>query len=127
MPPQGCVLSPLLFTLYTNDCTSTYDNRHFLKFADDTVIVSLLNNDEVGHGPVVDGFTSWCKEFYISINVSKTKDTITTHTEIVSHYKYFIDTTLSIIIGDLVQQAQLQDIYQPSNTHRAHALFMWVK
>lgn len=66
--------------------------------------MSLLNNDEVGHSPVVDGFISWCKEFYISINVSETKYMITTDTEIVSHYKYLgtiIDTTLSIIIGDL--------------------------
>ena len=33
--PQGCVLSSLLFILYTNSCRSTYENRHILKFADD--------------------------------------------------------------------------------------------
>lgn len=70
--PQGCVLSPLLFLLYTSDCRSNYPNRHFLKFADDTVIVSLLNNDENGHGTVVN-FNAWCNEFYLSINVAKTK------------------------------------------------------
>ncbi|KAK3568283.1 hypothetical protein QTP86_003155 [Hemibagrus guttatus] len=34
--PQGCVLSPLLFTCYTNDCTSKHPSVKFLKFADDT-------------------------------------------------------------------------------------------
>jgi len=61
----------LLFILYTGDCRSKYENRHCVKFADDTVIVSLLHNDE----DVVD-FIAWCETFYLSINVSKTKDMI---------------------------------------------------
>ncbi len=50
---QGCVLSPLLYILYTNDCISKHSNRFFLKFADDTVIMSLVENNETCHGPVV--------------------------------------------------------------------------
>ena len=38
--PQGCVLSSLLFTLYTNDCTGT-ENTIFIKYSDDTAIVDL--------------------------------------------------------------------------------------
>ena len=43
--PQGCVLSPLLFTLYTNDCTSKYENCSVLKYADDTVIIGNISNN----------------------------------------------------------------------------------
>ena len=40
--PQGCVLSPVLFTLYANDCTGT-ENNIFIKYSDDTAIVDLSN------------------------------------------------------------------------------------
>ena len=36
--PQGCALSPVLLTLYTNDCTGT-ENTIFIKYSDDTAIV----------------------------------------------------------------------------------------
>ena len=45
--PQGCVLSPLLFILYTNDCRSIRPNIYFIKFSDNTALLSLLPNDEV--------------------------------------------------------------------------------
>ncbi len=35
--PQGCVMSPIPFTLYTNN--------YIIKFADDTVILNLLHKD----------------------------------------------------------------------------------
>ncbi len=40
--PQGCDLSPLLFSFYTNDCTSKDLSVKLLKFADDTTFIGLI-------------------------------------------------------------------------------------
>ncbi len=42
--PQGCVLSPLLFSLYTNDCTSKDPSVKLLKFTDDTTLIGLIQD-----------------------------------------------------------------------------------
>ncbi len=45
--PPGCVLSPLLYSLYTHDCVSSHSSTSIIKFADDTVVLGLIsNNDE---------------------------------------------------------------------------------
>ncbi|KAI4889623.1 hypothetical protein NFI96_008800, partial [Prochilodus magdalenae] len=47
--PQGCVLSPLLFMLLTNDCSPIHPGCHIVKFADDTAVVGCItNSDESG-------------------------------------------------------------------------------
>ncbi len=40
--PQGCVLSPLLFSLYMNDCTSKDPSVKLLKFANNTTLIGLI-------------------------------------------------------------------------------------
>ena len=43
--PQGCVLSAVLFIIYTADCRSL--SKHVIvNYADDTVIVGLMSNEE---------------------------------------------------------------------------------
>lgn len=37
--PQGCVLSPILYSLFTSDCVSHHSSNTMVKFADDTTIV----------------------------------------------------------------------------------------
>ncbi|KAK3550241.1 hypothetical protein QTP86_021288, partial [Hemibagrus guttatus] len=44
--PQGCVLSPLLFSLYTNGCTSGHKSVKLLKFADDTTLIGLISDGD---------------------------------------------------------------------------------
>ena len=36
--PQRCVLSPLLYSLFTHDCTARHDSNTIIKFADDTTV-----------------------------------------------------------------------------------------
>lgn len=40
--PQGYVSSPILFTLYTNECTSSDPSNLIIKYSDDTALLSLL-------------------------------------------------------------------------------------
>ncbi|KAI3352083.1 hypothetical protein L3Q82_020909 [Scortum barcoo] len=37
--PQGCVLSPLLYSLFTHDCVATHSSNTIVKFADNTTVV----------------------------------------------------------------------------------------
>ena len=72
--PQGCVLSPLLFIMYTDSCRTSLENRFLVKFSDDTVLLSLLQGSEVDHGPALPEFIDWCDENFLDLNVSKTKE-----------------------------------------------------
>ncbi len=75
--PQGCVLSPLLYSLYTHDCVSSHSSTSIIKFADDTVVLGLIsNNDEAAYLHEVERLTSWCQDNCLSLNVSKTKELI---------------------------------------------------
>ncbi len=75
--PQGCVLSPLLYSLYTHDCVSSHSSTSIVKFADDTVVLGLIsNNDETAYLDEVERLTSWCQDNCFSLNVSKAKELI---------------------------------------------------
>ncbi|KAI3370832.1 hypothetical protein L3Q82_007358 [Scortum barcoo] len=59
--PQGCVLSPLLFSLYTNDCTSGDPNVKLLKFADHKTVIGLIQDgDESAYRREVEHLAVWC-------------------------------------------------------------------
>ncbi len=61
--PQGCVLSPLLYSLYTHDCTATHSSNVIVKFADDTMVIGLItDNDETAYRAEVSTLTKWCQE-----------------------------------------------------------------
>ncbi len=73
--PRGCVLSPLLYFLYTHDCAATFDSNTIVKFADDTAVVGLItDNNEKAYLKEVEGLTRWCQDNNLLLNVSKTKE-----------------------------------------------------
>jgi hypothetical protein len=48
--PQGCVLSPFLYSLFIRDCMAKHDSNTITKFADDTIVVGLItDNNETAY------------------------------------------------------------------------------
>ncbi|TWW77998.1 putative RNA-directed DNA polymerase from transposon BS [Takifugu flavidus] len=103
--PQGTVLSPFLFTLYTSDFSHNSDSCHLQKFSDDTAIVGRVSEgNELEYREVITNFVAWCELNHLRINTSKTKEVVidfsrkAPHTapvniqgldiEIVEEYKY---------------------------------------
>ena len=74
--PQGCVLSPLLFTLYTSDCRCNGQNTQLFKYADDTALVGRCVNTDVNYRNEVTHFVNWCESNYLELDVQKTKEMI---------------------------------------------------
>ena len=44
--PQECVLSPLLYLLFTHDCKAMHASNLIIKFADNTTVVGLITNND---------------------------------------------------------------------------------
>ncbi|XP_073426005.1 uncharacterized protein [Dendrobates tinctorius] len=75
--PQGCVLSPLLFSLYTNDCISSADSVKILKFADDMTLIGLIRgNAEDLYRSEVERICDWCKANNLVLNTKKTAEMV---------------------------------------------------
>ena len=73
--PQGTVLAPFLFLLYTTDCRSTGESRPLETFADDTVLAGKISNDEDAlYHKQIEYFVNWCDKNYLYLNVSKIRD-----------------------------------------------------
>ena len=48
--PQGCMLSLLLYSLFTNDCVAKHDSNTVIKCADGTTVVGLItDNNETSY------------------------------------------------------------------------------
>lgn len=66
--PQGCVLSPLLYFLFTHNCVSLHDTNSIIKFADDTTVVGLItNNDKSAYREEGSEMVLWCQDNNLSL------------------------------------------------------------
>ncbi len=75
--PQGCVLSPLLFFLYTNDCTSIDPSVKLLRFTDDTILIGLIqDSDKSAYRQEVKVLAVWCSLNNLELNMLKTVEMI---------------------------------------------------
>ena len=75
--PQGTVLSPFLFSLYTSDFRYNSDHCHIQRFSDNTAIIGCVSdgNNQEYRGPISD-FVDWSETNALQINASKTKETV---------------------------------------------------
>ncbi len=76
--PQGSVLSPVLFSLFTNEFCINECNMKLIKYADDMALVSLPQNadpsDDTCFLTHVKALEEWCSRSKLEINVTKTKE-----------------------------------------------------
>ena len=109
--PQGCVLSPLLYSLYTYDCKPTRpyqpgckpptpSGNYIIKFADDTTVVGLISDgDESAYRAEVEELSEWCTVNNLALNTSKTKELV------IDYRRKATDIPPLVISGDCVERA----------------------
>ena len=75
--PQGTVLSPFLFTLYTTDFQHNSESCHLQKFSDDSAVVGCIREGEEGeYRTLVDNFVEWSEQNHLRLNVDKTREMV---------------------------------------------------
>ena len=76
--PQGTVLAPTLFSIYTNECRSFFKNISIFKYADDTTIQAIIRTikDLMNYKEQIRKFVKWCDDHYLLLNIKKTKELI---------------------------------------------------
>ena len=98
--PQGCVLSPVLFTVYTSDCKCSDESTHLFKYADDTALVSRCINVDVIYKSEVKTFVNWCAENFLELNVKKTKEMVVDFRKFPSHSPLYINGEIVELVDE---------------------------
>ncbi len=62
---------------FTHDCCAFFPSNHIVKFADDTTVLGLINNnDETAYRNEVQHLALWCDNNSLVLNIKKTKEII---------------------------------------------------
>lgn len=89
--PQGSVLGPLLFNIFTADLPDCIHHSQILMYADDTKLFSVIDSrsDAVNLQKDIDSLCSWCSINHLQINPSKsTTMTFTFNKDRCINYNY---------------------------------------
>ncbi len=74
--PQGCVLSPVIFTFFTHDCAAIHPFNATVKFADTTIVGLFSENEETTYREEVQHFVQWCEDHNLVLNTHTHKKEI---------------------------------------------------
>ena len=75
--PQGCILSPLLFSPYTNSCTTSHQSVMLLKFVDNTALIGLFSGRDVSACRwEIDHLMTWCSQNNLELKAPKTVEIV---------------------------------------------------
>ena len=75
--PQGCPISPKLYSIFTYDCKADVPDNLLIKFADDTTVSGFIkDNDESNYRDQINNIVTWCGNNNLLLNVSKTKEMV---------------------------------------------------
>ena len=76
--PQGSVLGPLLFLVYTSDMTAGLENK-IVQYADDTTLLAVVRSLEMRSHVIIslntdlERISQWCSHWGMRLNSSKTE------------------------------------------------------
>ncbi|KAF7642102.1 hypothetical protein LDENG_00264680 [Lucifuga dentata] len=114
-PLKAVSFLPLLFSLYTNSCTSSHQSVKLLKFADNTTLIGLISGgDESTYRWEIDHLVAWCRQNNLELNAVKTAEMIVDYrknpaspTPINTVYFCFTqDLKWELTISSLIKKAQ---------------------
>ena len=71
------MLSPLLYNLFTHDCSPIRNTSSIYRFVDDTTVLGMIrNNDESAYREEVQHLAAWCTNNNLVLKTTKTRELI---------------------------------------------------
>lgn len=97
--PQGRVLHPLLYSLYTYDCVLSHPANTIIKFVGDTTVTRLISGgDETAYREEIQHLEAWCPTNSLMLKTTKAKEVI------IDYRRISMDHAPLRINGDCVER-----------------------